>query len=220
MFTGLIEGTGTLLRIDQAGADARMVIRANYPMSPIVLGESIAVDGACLTVTSFEGNVFSVDASRETLNRTTLGKKRVGQEFNLERALRLGDRLGGHIVSGHVDTIGKLTERKRDGKSWRLTFRIPKEFDPYVIEKGSIAINGISLTVNGCAEGTFHVNIIPHTARETTIDELQPGEEVNIETDLMGKYVEKMLLAWKPQGGSPKGGKAIDMAFLAKHGFS
>ncbi len=220
MFTGLIEGTGTLLRVDHTGADARMVIKANYDTGPIILGESIAVDGACLTVTSFEGNVFSVDVSRESLNRTTLGKKKVGQRLNLERALRLGDRLGGHMVSGHVDAIGKLRERTRDGKSWRLTFQIPRELDKYVIEKGSIAINGISLTVNACAEGTFHVNIIPHTARETTIDQLQTGDEVNIETDLMGKYVEKMLQAWKPGAKPPREGKAIDMEFLAKHGFS
>ncbi len=220
MFTGLIEGTGTLLRMDRNGPDARMVIQAHFDMGRIVLGESISVDGACLTVTSFQGNVFSVDVSAETLSRTTLGRKLPGKRLNLERALRLGDRLGGHLVSGHVDALGKLKEKTREGKSWRLSFQVPRELDRYIIEKGSIAINGISLTVNGCGAGSFHVNVIPHTARETTIDELQTGDEVNIETDLMGKYVEKMLLAWKPEGTSPGRESGIDLAFLAKHGFS
>lgn len=225
MFTGLVEGTGTLLRTDHSGADARMVIKADFPMGRIVLGESISVDGVCLTVTTFQGDVFSVDASAETLYRTTLGKKQPGKLVNLERALRLGDRLGGHLVSGHVDAVGRLGERVREGKSWRLSFHVPREFDRYIVEKGSIAINGISLTVNGCGEGLFHVNIIPHTAGATTIHELRTGDEVNIETDLMGKYVEKMLLAWKP-GGEPGDRKespqkvGIDLEFLARHGFS
>ncbi len=225
MFTGLVEGTGIFLRTDHGGTDTCMVIKADFPMGRIVLGESIAVDGACLTVTTFQGNVFFVDVSAETLRRTTLGKKRPGSRVNIERALRLGDRLGGHLVSGHVDAVGRLAERVREGKSWRLSFHVPRELDRYIIEKGSIAINGISLTVNGCREGMFHVNIIPHTAGATTIDDLQAGDEVNIETDLMGKYVEKMVLAWKPGGaaedrkeGSHKG--AIDLEFLARHGFS
>lgn len=219
MFTGLIEGTGTLLRIDRHGPDAKMVIQARYTMENLTLGESIAVDGACLTVVSFEGTVFTVDVSVETLSCTTLGRKQLGKRLNLERALRLGDRLGGHLVSGHVDAIGILKDRMQEGRSWRLFFEVPAEISRYIIEKGSVAINGISLTVNGCSEGRFDVNIIPHTAKETTIEELQVGDTVNIETDLIGKYVEKMLRNWTPSGDRPPKKSAIDAAFLQQHGF-
>jgi riboflavin synthase len=221
MFTGLIEGTGTLVRKDRYGKDARMVIQANYPMERLALGESIAVDGACLTVVAFAGNVFTVDVSAETLSRTTLGRKPAGSRFNLERALRLGDRLGGHLVTGHVDGIGTLTERTVEGRSWRFFFRAPADLTPYIIEKGSIAINGISLTVNGCKEDRFDVNVVPHTAEVTTIGELSVGAEVNLETDLIGKYVEKMLSGWavKGTGGQQARASAIDAEFLRKHGF-
>ncbi|GLI33145.1 riboflavin synthase [Desulforhabdus amnigena] len=219
MFTGLIEGTGTLLRIDHQGPDAKMVIQANYAMEGLTLGESIAVDGACLTVVSFQGTVFTADVSAETLNRTTLGRKMAGQHLNLERALRMGDRLGGHLVSGHVDGIGVLKERKKEGRSWRLFFEVPRELSRYIIEKGSVAVNGISLTVNGCSEGSFDVNIVPHTAKETTISEFQIGDEVNIETDIIGKYVEKMLRSWTPAEEKSTKSSRIDAAFLQRHGF-
>jgi riboflavin synthase len=222
MFTGLIEGTGTLLRIDRHGPDARMVIQAGYAMEDIALGESIAVDGACLTVVSFQKNVFTVDVSAETLSRTTLGCKTPGSRFNLERALRLGDRLGGHLVSGHVDGIGILNQRSSEGRSWRLVFGMPIDLSRYVIAKGSIAINGISLTVNGCEADQFDVNVVPHTAQMTTIDNWQVGTEVNLETDLIGKYVEKMARAWSTSPGSDPSAlqpSAIDAGFLRKHGF-
>ncbi len=222
MFTGLVEGTGALLRIDRQGADSRMVIRAHHHMENLILGESIAVNGACLTVVSFQGDTFTADVSAETLGRTTLGRKPPGARLNLERALRLGDRLGGHLVSGHIDGIGKLLDRYREGRSWRLVFAVPPELTRYIIEKGSIAIDGISLTVNGCEEATFHVNIVPHTAKETTIDDLQIGDEVNLETDLIGKYVERMLAAWSKsgeKGGERKPESRIDDDFLRKHGF-
>lgn len=218
MFTGLIEGTGSLLRVDRRGPDAQMVIQAHYDMEQLTLGESIAVDGACLTVVSFQDNVFTVDVSAETLSRTTLGRKSVGTHLNLERALRLGDRLGGHLVSGHVDGIGILRERTRDGRSWRLVFEVPRELTLYIIEKGSIAINGISLTVNGWGEDRFDVNIVPHTAEMTTIDTFRIGEEVNIETDLIGKYVEKMLRGRDSVKEPPKSESRIDIGFLQKHG--
>jgi riboflavin synthase len=218
MFTGLIEGTGTMLRIDRHGADFRMALQANYPTGGFVLGESIAVDGVCLTVVSFQANTFSVDVSAETLARTTLGRKSPGGRFNLERALRMGDRLGGHLVSGHIDGTGSLQSRTQEGRSWRLFFEIPPELSRYTIEKGSIAMNGISLTINGCSEGHFDVNIIPHTGQETTIGGMQVGEAVNIETDLIGKYVEKMFRAWKGTGEKEKPG-GIDAAFLQQHGF-
>ncbi|MCU0571976.1 MAG: riboflavin synthase [Syntrophobacteraceae bacterium] len=220
MFTGLIEGTGHLVRMDRQGLDARMTIQARVPFDGLALGESVAVDGACLTVVAFQGNQFTVDVSAETLSRTTLGAKRPGARFNLERALRLGDRLGGHLVSGHVDSMGSLADRKNEGRSIRLYFEIPRELSRYTIEKGSIAINGISLTINGCGEGRFDVNIVPHTARETTLDDLQIGQAVNIETDLIGKYVEKMTAPWTAVAGEKAvGGGRVDAAFLQKHGF-
>lgn len=222
MFTGLIEGTGTLVRIDRQGPDARMVIRADFALESVVLGESIAVDGACLTVVSHQKDVFAVDVSAETLSRTTLGRKAPGSRFNLERALRLGDRLGGHLVSGHVDGLGVLKNRYAEGRSWRLVLGMPSELSPYVIAKGSIAINGISLTVNGCETGQFDVNIVPHTARATTIGDWQIGVEVNLETDLIGKYVEKMVRAWIPLPASERSGSqsaAVSADFLRKHGF-
>jgi riboflavin synthase len=219
MFTGLIEGTGTLLRIERLGPDARLVIQAGYPLQGVVLGESIAVSGACLTVVSFNGNVFTADVSAETLGRTTLGRKTSGSRLNLERALRMGDRLGGHLVSGHVDGIGTLRERHDEGRSLRLFFQVPEALSRYIIEKGSIAIDGISLTVNGCGQTAFDVNIVPHTAAGTTIGELRIGDEVNLETDLIGKYVEKMLGAWKESDAQSKPASPLDRAFLQKHGF-
>ncbi|MGV8073421.1 MAG: riboflavin synthase [Syntrophobacteraceae bacterium] len=220
MFTGLIEGTGTLLRTERHGADARMVIRAQHALEGLTLGESIAVDGACLTVVSFQGTSFNADVSAETLSRTTLDRKSPGSRLNLERALKMGDRLGGHLVSGHVDGIGVLRDRVMEGRSWRLFFEIPRELSRYTIEKGSIAVDGISLTINGCGEGRFDVNIVPHTVSETTIGDLRTGDEVNIETDPIGKYVEKMLLSWKSRSEMPEDkGSRIDSSFLQKHGF-
>ena len=220
MFTGLIQGTGILLRTDRQGADAKMVIRANYALEGLSLGESIAVDGACLTVASFQGNVFTADVSVETLSRTTLARKAAGSHVNLERALRLGDRLGGHLVSGHVDGVGTLVDRVRDGRSWRLFFQVPEELARYIVEKGSIAINGISLTVNECEADRFDVNIVPHTAQETTIRDLQMGDAVNIETDIIGKYVERMLTGWqKKLSEKSDQSSRIDAGFLAQHGF-
>jgi riboflavin synthase len=220
MFTGLIEGMGTLLRTEKLGADAKMVIKAHNSLQDLVLGESISVDGACLTVAAFQGNIFTADVSAETLSRTTLGRKPAGSHLNLERALRLGDRLGGHLVSGHVDGLGVLLDRVRDGRSWRLIFGVAAELAHYIVGKGSVAINGISLTVNVAEADRFDVNIVPHTAQETTVAELQIGDEVNIETDIIGKYVERMLAGWqRKMSGEPDRSSRIDLGLLAKHGF-
>jgi riboflavin synthase len=221
MFTGLIAGTGTLIQVERHGPDAKMVIQANAPLEGLVLGESIAVDGACLTVTAFRGPQFTVDVSAETLSRTTLGRKLPGSRFNLERALQLGDRLGGHLVTGHVDGLGVVTSRFSEGRSWRFLFRTPAELAQYIVEKGSIAINGISLTVNTCQEDRFDVNVIPHTAQGTTIGDLQVGAEVNLETDLIGKYVGKMVRAWNTAETGRRAQKpsAISTSFLREHGF-
>ncbi len=219
MFTGLIEGTGTLQRMERHGLDARMVIRPDFRMEISLLGESIAVDGACLTVIDFEQDAFTADVSAETLGRTTLGRKAPGSKLNLERALRLGDRLGGHLVTGHIDGIALLKERKSEGRSLRLFFDAAREIMRYVIEKGSVAVNGISLTVNGVSSVGFDVNIVPHTASMTTVGGLKIGSEVNIETDLIGKYVEKLARSW--ESTFDKGGvkENIDFNFLKEHGF-
>lgn len=219
MFTGLIQGKGTLLRTERHGPDAGLVVQAHYAMKGLTLGESIAVDGACLTVVAFQGSLFTADVSAETLSRTTLGRKLPGSHFNLERALQMGDRLGGHLVTGHVDGVGTLRERHQEGRSWRLCFELPPELDRYVIEKGSIAVNGISLTVNSCGESLFEVNIVPHTLAETTLGEMKIGEAVNIETDLLGKYVEKMLRGFLSRQETSPRQSPIDAAFLQKHGF-
>jgi riboflavin synthase len=219
MFTGLIQGKGTLLRTERHGPDIAMVIQAHYAMDALTLGESIAVDGVCLTVVAFQGSVFTVDVSIETLSRTTLGRKQPGVNFNLEQALRMGDRLGGHLVTGHVDGMGTLRDRRQEGRSSRLVFAVPDDLHRYIIEKGSIAVNGISLTVNGCDEGSFEVNIVPHTLGETTVGELKAGDAVNVETDLLGKYVEKMLQGFSNTTRTPDGSSRIDATFLQKHGF-
>jgi riboflavin synthase len=219
MFTGLIQGKGTLLRTERHGPDIAMVIQAHYAMDALTLGESIAVDGACLTVVAFQGSVFTVDVSTETLSHTTLGRKQPGVHFNLEQALRMGDRLGGHLVTGHVDGIGTLRDRRQEGRSWRLVFAVPDNLHRYIIEKGSIAVNGISLTVNRCDESSFEVNIVPHTLGETTVGELKTGDAVNVETDLLGKYVEKMLQGFLNTTRTPDGSNRIDATFLQKHGF-
>lgn len=221
MFTGLVECRGTVLRMERHGVDARLVLRSDRLFPDMTLGESVAVDGACLTVVAFDGPVFSVDVSAETLAKTTLGSKTPGSVVNLERALRVGDRLGGHLMQGHVDGVGTLTQKKMEGRSWRFYFAVPEELSPFIVAKGSIGVNGVSLTVNGCAPGRFDVNVIPHTADVTTLGSLAVGERVNIETDILAKYVEKMLRAWtKPAPGhlAEKSG-GVDAAFLRRHGF-
>lgn len=221
MFTGLVECRGTVLRVERQGVDGRMVLRSERLYPDMSLGESIAVDGACLTVVAFDGAVFTVDVSAETLSKTTLGTKSPGSTVNLERALRLGDRLGGHLMQGHVDGVGTLLQKKMEGRSWRFYFSVPEDLSLFIVPKGSIAVNGVSLTVNGCAPGRFDVNVIPHTADVTTLGMLAPGDHVNIETDIIAKYVQKMLHAWTkaPPGDSKAKPGGLDAAFLKEHGF-
>ncbi|GAB4341999.1 MAG: riboflavin synthase [Desulfobulbaceae bacterium] len=216
MFTGIIQGKGTVLRTRTAGGGKVFQLETDFDLTDPEEGESIAVNGVCLTARDIRGNAFEVDVSPETLSRTGLGELRTGSRVNLERALRLSDRLGGHLVSGHVDTRGRVEERHSRGDFTLFTFSLSRSLAKYVIEKGSVAINGVSLTVNSCRDDRFTVSIIPHTLAVTTLDELQPGDLVNIEVDIIGKYVEK-LLAEKSVPGRPGG--SVNAAFLAEHGF-
>ena len=217
MFTGLIEGTGKLKTIEPRGKDMRLSIHASFDLEGFQTGESVAVDGVCLTVVSWQARTFTVDVSQETLSRSTLGQRSVGDEVNLERALRLGDRLGGHLVNGHVDGRARVMARKQRGDSLVLTFEVVAELGRYIIEKGSVAVNGVSLTVNRCDEQSFDVNIVPHTAQWTTIGNWRVGDEVNIEVDIIGKYVERFVRPMH-EDDSPSRSE-VDRGFLGKHGF-
>lgn len=193
MFTGLVEGLGRIARITPQGPDAVLVVTPPWPLAEAVLGESVAVNGACLTVTGTGGQGFSLDVSAESLTRTTLGRLRPGDQVNLERALKLGERLGGHLVSGHVDCVGRVARLQRVGSSQRITIAIPAEHLRLVVEKGSVAVDGVSLTVNQVGAAGFDLNIIPHTLAATTLQLVKEGDSVNIETDLIGKYVARLL---------------------------
>lgn len=217
MFTGIIQGKGRLLEKRPNGGGMLFVIEADFDLADPQEGESIACNGVCLTAKEIKGSRFSVDVSPESLSRTNLGEKATGSLLNLERALRLSDRLGGHMVSGHVDGISKVLSRTPEGDFVRFVFSIPPGCSRYIIEKGSITIDGISLTVNACDATTFSVAIIPHTLEITSLGSLNQGAVVNIEVDLIGKYVEKLLSAKGDEGGDATSG--INPAFLAENGF-
>ncbi len=214
MFTGLIEDVGKILKISRTGASARLEVATSLPADEIKLGDSIAVNGICLTVVDKSAARLVFDVSPETIGRSSFNRLGPGHYVNLERALRVGDRLGGHIVSGHVDCTAPVVSRRELSGNHIFEFRLPREFARYVIEKGSVAIDGISLTVNTVSEEGFSVNIIPHTALATTLQYKKPGDDVNIETDIIGKYVERLLLGKTPGG---EGGVTLDL--LGKCGF-
>jgi riboflavin synthase len=217
MFTGLVEGTGEIKRISRTRGDMTLSILPHFDMSDCRTGESICVDGVCLTVTGIRQGAFNVDASGETISRTTFGSLREGSRVNLERSLRLTDRLGGHLVSGHVDGVGKLLKRVPQQRSWFFRIGIPQNLSRYTIEKGSIAVDGISLTINRCHSTYFEVNIIPETARVTTILMKKVGDPVNVEMDMIGKYVEKFLLTAPSKEERRAGGITEEM--LQEYGF-
>jgi riboflavin synthase len=217
MFTGLIEGTGKVVKVESRGRDMRLSIEGSFDLHGLEVGESISVDGVCLTVVTWERRIFTVDVSQETLSRSTLEQRRVGDHVNLERALRFGDRLGGHLVSGHIDGTARLISRRRRGESIVLEFAVDTSVARYLIEKGSVAINGVSLTVNRCDKTTFDVNLVPHTAGVTTIGTLKEGNQVNIEVDMIGKYVEKFVHDIRDSVSSAS--DQVNHDFLAKHGF-
>jgi len=194
MFTGLVEDVGTVARADRRSDALVLGIKpARMPLAEITVGESICHDGACLTVTDIGRDTFSVLAGAETLARTTLGSARIGKRVNLERSLKVGDRLGGHWVSGHIDGTGELAARRDLGSNLVLVVRTPAALLRYIVEKGSIALAGVSLTVNAVDGETFSVAIIPHTRDETTLGELAIGDRINLETDILAKHVEKLL---------------------------
>lgn len=219
MFTGIVEGTGRLLAKRSVGGGLAFDLEAGFDLSDPVEGESIAVNGVCLTAYNIQGQKFTVDVSPESLSRTTLGKLSVGGDMNMERALQLSDRLGGHIVSGHVDCVASVKERRPKGDFTLFSFSFPAALSRYVIEKGSITIDGVSLTVNSCSDKTFEVSIIPHTLQVTTLGLLKRGSKVNIEVDIIGKYVERLLMH-NGSGVEPNiQGKGINSTFLAENGF-
>ena len=222
MFTGIIEGLGTVVSVTPGQQGQALTIAADYDLTGTKLGDSIAVDGACLTAVKLAGREFTVDVSPESLRRTTLGALKSGGRVNLERALRLGDRLDGHLVSGHVDGIGRVKDRRREGNAIVIRIDVPATIAAYTIEKGSVAVAGTSLTINHCDAAGFDVSIIPHTAHLTTIGSCRVGEQVNIETDMIGKYVEKFVRGGKGQthaAPGKAGGKGVDLNFLHKTGF-
>ena len=217
MFTGIIEGLGTITELRQSGQGKRLALEADFVLDHTKIGDSISVSGACLTVVAIEGKCFKVDVSPETLARTTFGRSKIGNRVNLERALRLSGRIDGHLVSGHIDGMGTIKHKKNTGNAVIVTIGVPESLSRYMIKKGSVAVDGISLTINNCGRDSFDVSIIPHTAKLTTIGFNKVGDLVNIETDMIGKYVERFVT--ERQYNDKETGKSVDMEFLAKTGF-
>jgi riboflavin synthase len=220
MFTGIIEGLGTITAIRASGQGRRMTITSDFVLDQTGVGDSIAVNGACLTAVVVAGRRFEVDVSPETLEKTTLGLSKVAQRVNLERAMHLSDRLDGHLVSGHIDGTGVIKARQASGNASIVSIGVSESLSRYMIRKGSVAVDGISLTINEFDAAGFSVSVIPHTTLVTTIGFKQVGEAVNIETDMIGKYVERFIGGRRNQeSGNGDAGSGIDMQFLAKTGF-
>jgi riboflavin synthase len=220
MFTGIIEGLGNIAAIRPVGQGQRVSIEADFSLDQTKIGDSISVSGVCLTAVKIEGRRFEVDVSPETLNTTTFDKAKVGDRVNLERALRFSDRIDGHLVSGHIDGTGLIKQRENLENAIIVTFEVVESLTRYMIAKGSVAVDGISLTVNRCDPRSFSVSIIPHTAKLTTIGFKNRGDRVNIETDMIGKYVERFLSGVSHTGKRPASERSvIDRAYLIKTGF-
>jgi riboflavin synthase len=212
MFTGIIKAKGTIKTMDKRGGDVRLSVRSDgLPWSDYEVGESIAVNGVCLTAVALHEDGFDTDVSVETLDVTALGGLSAGSAVNLEPAISLGERLGGHLVSGHVDCTGKVVSREADARSVRLTIEIPREYARYVAKKGSVCIDGVSLTVNQVSGNTFDLNIIPHTTEVTIINDYAAGTVVNVEVDLLARYLERLL---------DRDGDGISLEFLKAHGYA
>ncbi|MCG6885964.1 MAG: riboflavin synthase [Proteobacteria bacterium] len=217
MFTGIIQAVGQVAAIESKNEDLRVRVRTGkLDLADVQPGDSIAVNGVCLTAVKLPGDGFWADVSGETLARTTLGTLRVNSNVNLEKALTPTTRLGGHLVSGHVDGIGEVVERTSEGRSVRFTIKAPDELARYIAEKGSICVDGISLTVNGVAGSQFELNIVPHTLQETTMDSFQAGTRVNLEVDLIARYLER-LLQGDAAANAEQGGVSVEK--LQDYGF-
>jgi riboflavin synthase len=221
MFTGIIQAVGSVHSCEKRDGDARLIINTGIlDMASVSLGDSIAVNGVCLTAVEYSANSFTADVSSESLSRTTLGELKAGSKINLEMAVTPTTHLGGHLVSGHVDGVGEVMRRWDDARSERFVIRAPKSLAKYIAEKGSICVDGISLTVNGIAGCEFELNIVPHTLESTTMGEFRVGQHVNLEVDIIARYLERLLLgeevldeeATKIEGG-------ITMSLLAERGF-
>jgi len=213
MFTGIIQALGTMSRLIRQGDEGLLSITTDLPLEDVLIGDSIAVNGVCLTVTAKGSQTFTADVSAETLARTNLGNLHPGVSVNLEKSLRLQDFLGGHLVLGHVDGLGRISEKTVRTKSLLFVFEVPDGLSKYIVEKGSVAVDGISLTVNRCVRNQFHVNMIPHTAHKTTLGSKRVSDLVNIETDIIGKYVERLM---QHRGGA---GPGVDWKLLSEKGF-
>jgi riboflavin synthase len=218
MFTGLVEGIGKIKSVTKTGRDMNLTIMPPFDIADCRIGDSVSVDGVCLTITSIKEGTLGMYASEETISRSAMGRLRQGDEVNIERALSLAGRLGGHMVLGHVDGVGRILQKEQVQRSWLIRVGIDEGMSRYVIEKGSIAVDGISLTVNRCNDDFFEVNIIPETAMATTILKKKVGDRVNIETDLIAKYVEKFVKKDKRSERDAASGH-IDKEMLERFGF-
>lgn len=219
MFTGIIEAIGEVVALQPKGGDLSLVLRTGkLDLGDVQLGDSIATNGVCLTVVELPGDGFRADVSLETLQFTTLETLKVGSRVNLERALTPTTRLGGHLVSGHVDGVGEVLSRHPDGRSERFRLRAPAELARYIAHKGSITVDGTSLTVNAVDGAEFELNIVPHTIAETVIGGYRPGTRVNLEVDVIARYLERLLQG--DRAAEAGTGSGIDLAFLAEHGFN
>ncbi|HET6365308.1 MAG: riboflavin synthase [Nitrospirota bacterium] len=212
MFTGIIEEMGSVKALRREAGSARLTISASTVLGSTALGDSICVNGVCLTVVDMGRSEFSADVAYETLKVTDLGELQGGQKVNLERALQLSARIGGHLVTGHVDAVGRIRDKRQEGNSWRLFIETPETALRYIIKKGSVAVDGISLTVADVDKTGFSIAMIPHTAKLTTLGFKSVGDSVNLETDIIGKYVER-LLSGRVEGG-------MNLEFLKGHGFA
>lgn len=221
MFTGLVEEIGFLETITGSEQASRLVIRCDKVLEGVQLGDSISVNGICLTVTSYTARHFTVDVMPETMKKTSLRQARPGQRVNLERAMKLGDRFGGHIVSGHIDSIGTIVAREPHANAVLFRIKAAPDLLKYVILQGSICIDGISLTVTAVDDSSFSVSIIPHTLAETSLQDRRPGDPVNLEADVIGKYVERLLGYQSPSGSEQSNKKeGLSLAFLQENGFA
>lgn len=216
MFTGIVEEIGTVKSVQSKV----IIVEADKIFDDLHLGDSVAVNGTCLTVSSFDNKIFNADVTQETLNRTNLGSLKNGSKVNLERAMTLSGRFGGHIVSGHIDGVGIIKSMKKDDNAIILTIEVPRTLMKYIVEKGSVAVDGISLTVASLTDNTFSIAVIPHTLKETVLYYKKEGDKVNIENDVIGKYVERLLTFKEDNENNNDSKKSnITMEFLLKNGF-